>query len=152
MGDRLHEMGRFGQKTGAGWYRYETDSRAPLPDPEVKRLIEETSRELGVERRAIEDQEILERCIYPMINEAAKIMAEGIAQRTSDIDVVWLHGYGFPRYRGGPIFYADTVGIDRIFDGVTRLHQRFGTGLEPAPLLAELAKSGKRFRDLPNSP
>lgn len=150
LGDRLYEMGRLGQKTGAGWYKYGADGRTPLPDPEVAELIERTSRELGVKRRAIDDQEILERCLYPMINEAANILTEGIAQRASDIDVIWLHGYGFPRYRGGPIYYADTIGVDRVFDGMVRLHEHLGDGLEPAPLLADLARSGKRFRDLPD--
>jgi 3-hydroxyacyl-CoA dehydrogenase len=150
IGDRLYEMGRYGQKTGAGWYRYEKGSRAPIPDPVVEELVMEASREQGIERREISDDEILERCMFPLINEAAKILSEGIAQRASDIDVVWVHGYGFPRHRGGPMFYADHVGASRIVEVMQRLHNRLGKGLEPAPLLMELASSGKGFADLPD--
>jgi 3-hydroxyacyl-CoA dehydrogenase len=148
IADRICEQGRFGQKTGAGWYRYEEGSRKPLPDPEIEALILEVSKEQGIERRKISDQEILERCIYPLINEGAKILEEGIAIRSSDIDIVWLYGYGFPRYRGGPMFYADTVGPKTIYETMVRLHETHGDWLEPAPLLAELAASGGRFGDL----
>ena len=110
IADRICEMGRFGQKTGAGWYRYEKGDRTPIPDPEIAKLVAAVSKELGIERRTIGHDEIVERCIYAMVNEGAKILEEGIAMRSSDVDIVWIYGYGFPRYRGGPMFYADTVG------------------------------------------
>lgn len=116
IADALCEAGRFGQKTGKGYYKYEAGSRAPLPDPDVEKLIDETLAKLGLKRRAVSDEEILERMMYPMINEGAKILAEGIAARPSDIDVVWLYGYGWPIYRGGPMFWADTVGLKHIAD------------------------------------
>jgi 3-hydroxyacyl-CoA dehydrogenase len=148
LADRICERGRFGQKTGAGWYRYESGSRKPVPDPEIEKLILETSEELGRTRRAIDDREILERCLYPLINEGAKILEEGLAIRPSDIDVIWIYGYGFPIHRGGPMFYADKVGPKAIYDAMSRLHQEHGELLKPAALLAELAESGKRFGDL----
>ncbi len=148
IADRICERGRFGQKTSAGWYRYEEGSRTAQPDPEIEELIVQTSKELGFERRDIGAQEILERCLYPLINEGAKILEEGIASRASDIDVVWIYGYGFPAHRGGPMFYADRVGTKAIYEVMSRLHDQHGEMLKPAPLLAELAKSGKGFGDL----
>jgi 3-hydroxyacyl-CoA dehydrogenase len=148
IADRICEMDRFGQKTRAGWYRYEEGSRTAIRDPEIEALIIDVSRELGIERRSISDQEILERCLYPLINEGAKILAEGVAQRASDIDVIWMYGYGFPRYRGGPMWYADAVGTATVHEAMVRLHDEHGDWLEPAPLLAELAKSGRGFADL----
>ena len=148
VADRICEMGRFGQKTKAGWYLYEEGSRTPVPDPEIEALIVSISEELGIERRPVTEQEIVERCIYPLINEGAKILQEGLAQRASDIDVVWLYGYGFPRYRGGPMFYADTVGVKTVYEAMVRLHDTHGDWLEPAPLLVELAKSDRGFGDL----
>ena len=148
LADRICERGRFGQKTGAGWYRYQDGSRAPVPDPEIEKLIIETSAELGRTRRAIGEHEILERCLYPLINEGAKILEEGLAIRPSDIDVIWIYGYGFPIHRGGPMFYADKVGPKAIFEVMSRLHQEHGDLLKPAALLEDLAKSGKRFGDL----
>ena len=148
LADKICERGRFGQKTGAGWYRYESGSRAPQPDPEIEKLILETSAELGRARRDIDDQEILERCLYPLINEGAKILEEGLAIRSSDIDVIWIYGYGFPIHRGGPMFYADKVGPSAIYQVMSRLQQEHGELLEPAALLEDLAKSGKRFGDL----
>jgi 3-hydroxyacyl-CoA dehydrogenase len=145
VGDKICEMGRFGQKTGAGWYRYEAGDYTPHPDPEVEALIVAESELLGIERRAIDDSEILERCVYPMINEGAKTLEEGIALRSSDIDVVWLNGYGFPRWRGGPMFYGDEIGLDVIYDVVRRNFEAHGEWWEPAPLLARLAAEGKRF-------
>jgi 3-hydroxyacyl-CoA dehydrogenase len=144
---RLVEMGRLGQKAGKGWYRYEPGSRKPLPDPQVEDLIVRTSNELGIERRAVSDQEIRERCIYPLINEAAKILEQGIAIRPSDIDLVWVHGYGFPRGKGGPMFYADTIGVATVYETMKALFEAHGEMLRPAPLLEELAKSGKSFAD-----
>jgi 3-hydroxyacyl-CoA dehydrogenase len=148
IGDRVCELGRFGQKTGAGWYRYEAGSRTPIPDPEIEKLILGASRELGFTRRDIGEQEILERCLYPLINEGAKILEEGIAIRAGDIDVIWIYGYGFPIYRGGPMFYADQVGAQAVYEVMQRLHQEHGDGLEPAALLEDLAKTGKGFGDL----
>ena len=145
--DRICEMDRFGQKTGAGWYRYEEGSRAPIPDPEIEALVVEVSKELGFERRAISDEEIVERCMFPLINEGAKILEEGIALRPGDIDIVWIYGYGFPRYRGGPMFYADTVGVDKIHETMVRLYEEQGEWVKPAPLLTQLAKDGKSFKD-----
>jgi 3-hydroxyacyl-CoA dehydrogenase len=148
IADRICERGRFGQKTNAGWYRYEEGSRTPQPDPEIEDLIIQVSGELGFDRREISEQEILERCMYPLINEGAKILEEGIAIRASDVDVVWIYGYGFPVHRGGPMFYADRVGAKTIHDTMSRLHDQHGEMLRPAPLLADLAKSGKGFGDL----
>jgi len=148
IADRICEMGRFGQKTGAGWYRYEAGSRAPVPDPEIEKLIVSVSKELGVERRQVGDQEILERCLYPLINEGARILEEGVAQRPLDIDIIWIYGYGFPRFRGGPMFYADEIGPMRIYEAMSRLYDVHGEWLQPAPLLERLAKEGKRFADL----
>lgn len=145
IADRLYEMGRYGQKTQKGWYRYEEGSRTPIPDPEVAELIIRTSEELGIERREISDEEILQRCVYPLINEGARILEEGIAERSSDLDVVWLYGYGFPRYRGGPMFYADSLGLDHVYDVMKGFHEVHRDWLEPAPLLERLAKEGSSF-------
>jgi len=144
--DRICELGRFGQKTGAGFYRYEKGSRTPIPDPEIASLIEEVSRELGIERRSFTRDQIVERCIYALINEGAKILEEGIALRASDVDLVWIHGYGFPRYRGGPMFYADTVGVRTVGDAVARFYQEQGEWMRPAPLLERLAREGGTFQ------
>ena len=144
--DKVCELGRFGQKTNAGWYRYEQGSRVPMADPLIERLINDHSAENGIVRRQIADQEILERCLYSMINEAAKILAEGVAARAIDIDMVWLHGYGFPRYRGGPLFYADEIGARNVFDAIVKYRDRFGADFwTPAPLLEEMALAGKAF-------
>jgi 3-hydroxyacyl-CoA dehydrogenase len=149
VADRVCELGRFGQKTGAGWFRYEPGSRTPIPDPVVNELVLQVSAENGFARREVGDQEILERCMYPLVNEGAKILEEGLAQRASDIDVVWMYGYGFPRYRGGPMFWADLVGIKTIYETMSRLHDEHGDyWLEPAPLLKQLAEQGKGFGDL----
>ena len=148
IADRICEMGRFGQKTSAGWYDYAEGSRVPIPDPEIEKLIVSVSEELGYERRSIDEAEIIQRCMYPLINEGAKILAEGIAQRPGDIDTVWIYGYGFPRQRGGPMFYADTVGLKEIYDVTSALYDEHGEWLKPAPLLAELAAAGKSFGDL----
>jgi len=138
-------MGRYGQKTGAGWYRYEAGNRTPIPDPQIEALIVKASKEAGIARRQISDQEILERCMYALINEGAEILEEGIALRASDIDVVYIYGYGFPRYRGGPMFYADTVGVDRVYESVKRFHEAHGEFWKPAPLLERLARGGGKF-------
>jgi len=147
VGDRLCEQGRFGQKTGAGWYRYEAGSRTPKPDPEVEALIAGAAQESGVARRRVGDEEVLKRCLWALVNEGARILEEGIALRSSDIDVTYLYGYGFPRYRGGPMFYADQVGLGRVHADVAAFHTRHGEPWAPAPLLERLAKEGKGFRD-----
>ncbi len=139
VSDRLCELGRFGQKTGAGWYRYEPGKRDPIPDPIVTELILGASKELGIERRKISHDEIVERAVLALVNEGAKVLEEGIAQRASDIDIVYLTGYGFPVYRGGPMHYADSLGLFN----VARTMKRYGW--TPAPLLARLAAEGKSF-------
>lgn len=149
IADALCEAGRFGQKTGKGYYKYEAGSRAPMPDPEVEKLIDETLLRLGRKKRVVSDDEILERMMYPMINEGAKILEEGIAARPSDIDVVWLYGYGWPIYRGGPMFWADSVGLKHIADRLAFYAKETNDpSLEPAPLLKQLAAEGKTFASL----
>jgi len=148
IADRICELGRFGQKTKAGWYRYEPASRTPIVDPIIDKLISDVSAELGIVRRSIDDSTIISRCFYPLINEGAKILAEGVALRPSDIDVVWIYGYGFPAYLGGPMFWADRLGLATVYDAMKRLHEEHGEWLEPAPLLQQLAQDGKGFSDL----
>ena len=147
IADRICEQGRFGQKTGSGWYIYEKGNRTPVPDPEVEALILQASKDAGIERREISDEEVLKRCLYPLINEGAKILEEGLAIRSSDIDVIWVHGYGFPRYRGGPMFWADTIGLDEVYQTMRRYHAEHGEVMRPAALLERLAKEGKKFSD-----
>jgi 3-hydroxyacyl-CoA dehydrogenase len=149
--DRICELGRFGQKTGAGFFRYEKGSRTPVADPEIAALVEGVSRELGIQRRSFSPDEIVERCIYALINEGAKILEEGIALRASDIDLVWIHGYGFPRYRGGPMFFADTVGLAKIHDTVSRFYREQGEWMRPAPLLERLARETGTFQSTARS-
>ncbi|HXM82100.1 MAG TPA: 3-hydroxyacyl-CoA dehydrogenase NAD-binding domain-containing protein [Burkholderiales bacterium] len=144
--DRICELGRFGQKTGKGFYRYEAGERKPLPDPEVDKLLQDYRVEIGVKPRSISDEEIVARCLYALANEGAYILEEGIALRASDIDMVYLTGYGFAPYRGGPMFYADTVGLDKVLAAIERFRQGYqGSQWKPAPLLVKLAKEGKRF-------
>ena len=144
--DSICQLGRYGQKTGAGWYRYE-DGRTALPDPVVEEIIAARSREMDVNRRPIDDDEILQRCLYSIINEGAKILEEGLAIRASDIDVIWLHGYGFPRHRGGPMFYGDTVGLRAVCDTLDRFHREWGDKWQPAALLRQLADTGSSFAE-----
>ena len=119
------------------------------PDPEIQELIARCAREAGVTQRAIGDQEILERCLYPMVNEGAKILEEGIAARPLDIDIIWINGYGFPAYRGGPMFWADQIGLENIVAAYRRYAEQFGAHYwTPAPLLEKLAREGKAFYDL----
>ncbi|KAA1174345.1 3-hydroxyacyl-CoA dehydrogenase [Marinobacter salinexigens] len=147
--DKLAEKGRLGQKTMAGTYRYEEGSRKPIPDPEVDGIIAEFRQEQGMTAREVTDQEILERCMYVMINEGAKILDEGIAYRSLDIDITWIYGYGFPAYRGGPMFWADQIGLDKILEAVKKYQKEVGgKQWEPSPLLEKLVAEGKRFGDL----
>ena len=144
--DKVAETGRYGQKTGGGVFKYEEGDRTPRPDPEVAAIIEAFRKEQGVTPREISDQEILERCMYIMVNEGAKILEEGIAARPLDIDIVWIYGYGFPVYRGGPMFWADEVGLKEIYDTVARFDKEAADDeWKPAPLLERLAKEGKGF-------
>jgi 3-hydroxyacyl-CoA dehydrogenase len=145
--DRLVEMGRKGQKTGAGWYRYEKGDRTPHPDEVVKSIAAEVARELGIEQRTFTDDEILRRLLYASVNEACKILEEGKALRASDIDVMWLHGFGYPRYRGGLMFWADGIGVKEVYRQVEEWHQRYGARWKPANLLRELAESGTPLRE-----
>jgi 3-hydroxyacyl-CoA dehydrogenase len=147
VADRLCEMGRFGQKTGKGWYVY-GDDRKPQPDPEVLALIEQLAVANGIRRRSFTSEEIIERTIYALINEGARVLDEGYALRAADIDVIYTNGYGFPAWRGGPMFYADRVGLKKIYDRVSAFHQELGQRWAPAPLLAKLAKEGTTFKEL----
>jgi 3-hydroxyacyl-CoA dehydrogenase len=148
IADRLCELGRFGQKAAKGYYLYEPGSRAPKPDPEVETLIVEASARLGVTRRPIANEEIVERLLFPMINEGARILSEGIAARPGDIDVIWVFGYGFPAWRGGPMHYADTLGLAHVRDRLEEFAARTGDERhKPAPMLAKLAAEGRGFGD-----
>ena len=143
--DKICALGRHGQKTGAGFYKYD-DKRNPTPDPLIEELIVNHSKERGIARRPIGEQEILERSLYSMINEGARILEEGIAARPLDIDIVWIYGYGFPVYRGGPMFHADQIGLKTIYDAILKYRAQVGAEYwEPAPLLEKLAQEGKGF-------
>jgi 3-hydroxyacyl-CoA dehydrogenase len=144
VADTLCEMGRFGQKTGAGYYRYE-DGRTPIPDPLVEEIAAKSAAANGVARHDMTDDEIVARCMYPLVNEAAKILAEGIAARPGDVDVVYVYGYGFPAFRGGPLRWADSVGLRKVVDDMLAFKETYGDVWEPAPLLRELADSGGTF-------
>lgn len=144
----LVEARRFGQKNGKGYYRYEAGDRKRHDDPEAVAIIAQRARQLGIAPQAHSEQEILERCLYPLINEGFRILEEGIAQRASDIDVVWCAGYGFPRYRGGPLFYAEEIGLARVLEGIERYRARFGAmHWEPAALLVDLVRQKKTIAD-----
>ncbi len=145
IADRLFEMGRYGQKTGAGWYKYEKGDRTPHTDPEVTALIRQMSAELGVAPREFTDQEILRRLLFSSVNEACRILEEGIAYRGSDIDVMWLHGFGFPRYRGGLMFWADQIGVRDVYNQIAAWHQQYGERWAPSAFLRQLAESGTRL-------
>jgi 3-hydroxyacyl-CoA dehydrogenase len=148
VGDKIAELGRYGQKTGKGWYRYEAGSRTPIPDPEVEEIIRKYRTENKIKTRSISDEEIVERLIYALVNEAAHILEEGIALRASDIDMVYLSGYGFPPYRGGPMFYADTVGLKNVLNSIQKFQSGYqGAVWKPAPLLVKLANEGRKFND-----
>ncbi len=143
--DLICEKGRFGQKTGAGYYKYQPGDRTRYPDPEIEALIVNYSKAKGIQRRDISRAEIVERSMYALINEGARILEEGIAQRASDIDVIYVYGYGFPAYLGGPMFYADTIGLDKVYKRVCEFSEQDPASWQPAPLLKKLAKEGGRF-------
>jgi len=146
VADRICELGRFGQKTGAGYFRYEKGDRTPVPDLEVEKIIVDVATSMGITRRAISDDEILQRLLYPMVNEGAKILDEKIAIRASDIDVIWVYGYGWPVYRGGPMFWADSIGLRALRDRLLEFKKQSGDAFwTPAPLLDRLATEGKGF-------
>jgi 3-hydroxyacyl-CoA dehydrogenase len=145
VGDKICELGRFGQKTGSGYFRYEAGNRKPQRDPVVEELILAHAQERGITRRAISAEEIIERCIYALVNVGAQLLDEGIALRASDIDIVYLTGYGFPRYRGGPMFYADTIGVQQVYQRVCEFERQLGHLWKPAPLLKSIAAAGSRF-------
>jgi len=147
IADKIVERDRLGQKSGAGFYRYEEGSRAPVPDPEIEELIVAHAKEHDIERRDVSDQEIRDRLLGQLVNEGARILEEGIAQRAGDIDVIYVYGYGFPAHHGGPMFHAGLVGLKEVLGITERLHQRHGERWEPAPLLRRLALEGATFAD-----
>jgi 3-hydroxyacyl-CoA dehydrogenase len=144
--DKLCELGRFGQKSGAGWYKYD-EQRRLASDPAIPALLRKWTAEAGIPQRAISSEEIVDRCIYALVNEGARILEQGYALRPTDIDIIYLYGYGFPSYRGGPMWYADRVGLDRVYDRVCEFHRQFAAPWEPAPLLEQLATQGRTFSD-----
>ena len=145
---KLCDLGRLGQKSGKGWYRYEPGDRTPQRDPEVEQYIVEESARMGITRKAMSEEEILKRCLYGMINEGAKLLELGIALRPSDIDITYLTGYGFPAHHGGPMFMADRIGLDKVLADIERFHAQDGYWWQPAPLLQKLVREGKTFADL----
>ncbi|MDA2936786.1 3-hydroxyacyl-CoA dehydrogenase NAD-binding domain-containing protein [Acidobacteria bacterium AH-259-A15] len=151
VADRICEMGRFGQKTGAGWYKYEEGSRTPIPDPEIQQLVEKTAAAAGIEQQRIGPQEIVERTVYALVNEAARLLEEGFALRAVDIDIIYLYGYGFPAHRGGPMWYADTVGLEKVYERVCDFEKQQGFWWKPAGLLKQLAEEGRTFADFDQS-
>jgi 3-hydroxyacyl-CoA dehydrogenase len=144
--DKLCEMGRFGQKTGAGWYKYDEQRRAS-GDPALPTLLRQWVTEAGIPQRTVSAEEIVDRCVYALVNEGARILEEGYALRAVDIDIIYIYGYGFPAYRGGPMWYADTVGLEKVYARICQFHQQFGSLWEPAPLLKQLAAQAKSFSD-----
>jgi 3-hydroxyacyl-CoA dehydrogenase len=144
--DRLCELGRYGQKTGAGWYKYDEQRRA-APDPAVGELIRQWVEEAGIVQRQISAAEITDRCLYALVNEGARILEEGYALRASDIDIIYINGYGFPAHRGGPMWYADAVGLKRVYDRICEFHRQHGEIWQPAPLLKQLAEQEKTFAE-----
>ena len=145
--DRLYALGRYGQKTGAGWYRYEAGSRNRVPDPLIDELAAEAAARRGITRRTIADDEILARVMTALANEGARVLEDGFALRAGDIDVIYCHGFGFPRHRGGPMFYADTIGLPTVLRRVQQYREQFGDHWQPAPLLGRLAAEGRGFHD-----
>jgi 3-hydroxyacyl-CoA dehydrogenase len=148
ISDRIVEAGRLGLKTNAGWYRYEPGDRTPHVDPEVHRIIKETAAEFGFPQRSdFTDEEILKRLLFASVNEACKILEEGAALRASDVDVMWLHGFGFPRYRGGLMYWADTIGVREVYNQIANWHQRYGDRWRPSDYLRQLAEAGTPLKE-----
>lgn len=145
---KLCDLGRLGQKSGKGWYRYDAGDRTPHRDPEVEQYIVDESARMGLKRREMNENEIVKRCLYGMINEGAKLLAQKIAMRPSDIDITYLTGYGFPAHQGGPMFLADRIGLDKVLADIKRLHAEYGYWWQPAPLLEQLVREGRNFADL----
>jgi 3-hydroxyacyl-CoA dehydrogenase len=144
----LHAAGRFGQKNGKGYYKYLPGDRARHDDPDAIQILKDTARRLDIPQRVHCADEIVERCVYPLINEGIRILDEGVASRAGDVDVVWCAGYGFPRYRGGPLFHADAIGLKTVYDGILKYRDQFGPmHWEPAPLLAQLVAEGRTLGD-----
>jgi 3-hydroxyacyl-CoA dehydrogenase len=147
IADMIVEAGRLGQKTGAGWFRYEKGDRTPHPDPELARMIKQKAAELSIPQRTFSDEEILRRLLFASVNEACKILEEGKAYRASDIDVMWLNGFGFPRYRGGLMYWADGIGVAEVYRQIQAWHQQYGERWAPAALLHRLADAGTPLRE-----
>jgi 3-hydroxyacyl-CoA dehydrogenase len=145
---KLCDQGRFGQKCGKGWYRYEPGDRTPHRDPELEAFLVAESARLGIQRREISEEEIIKRCLYGMINEGARLLERQVAQRPSDIDISYVTGYGFPAHHGGPMYLADRIGLASVLADIRRLHEQDGYWWEPAPLLVKLAGEGRSFADL----
>jgi 3-hydroxyacyl-CoA dehydrogenase len=152
IADKLVEMGRHGQKTGAGWYRYEKGDRTPHSDPEVAAIIKSVAAELGVPQNTFSDTEILQRLLFASVNETCRILEEGKAYRASDVDVMWLHGFGFPRYRGGLMYWADGIGVKNVYAQIASWYQQYGERWEPSRLLRELADTNTPFREARPAP
>ena len=147
IGDTLCEMGRFGQKSLAGYYRYDAGSRTPIVDPIVAEVIQQCAQQAGISQQSWQADDIVRRTMYALINEGVHLLAEGIAQRASDIDLVYVHGYGFPAYRGGPMFYADTIGLARVYQQILDWEQQYGKHWTPSPLFAQLVQQQKTLAD-----
>jgi 3-hydroxyacyl-CoA dehydrogenase len=148
IADALTAMNRLGQKTNAGFYRYQPGERKALPDEEVTKLIEKLAADRGIARRPVETSEIVERCLLQLINVGAQVLESGVAMRAADIDVVWVHGYGFPRHLGGPMFHADSLGLNHVLGRIEHYAVRMKNRNDywrPAPLLEKLAQQGRSF-------
>ena len=147
--DELCELGRYGQKNGKGFYQYEDGSRTPIEDADANELIRRVAAELGFEKKEFSNDEILKRCLYPLINTGAKLLSEGHALRAGDIDTVYVNGYGFPKYTGGPMWFADTQGLENVLNDIERFYKETGDDLwRPAELLKTLARDGRTFASL----
>ncbi len=145
--DRICELGRYGQKTGGGYYDYKEGDRTPIPNAQVQEIIEQVSKEKNIARKEFDDEEIIKRALYPLINIGAQILDEGMAMRPSDIDIIYINGYGFPAYKGGPMHWADSIGLDKVLADIQRFHTEYGERWRPAPLLEKLVAEGKSFAD-----
>jgi 3-hydroxyacyl-CoA dehydrogenase len=145
---KLCDLGRLGQKSGKGWYRYEAGDRTPQRDPELEQFVVEESARMGIQRQPMDENDIIKRCLYGMINEGAKLLEQGIALRPSDIDITYLTGYGFPAHHGGPMYLADRIGLEHVLADIQRFHAQDGYWWQPAPLRERLVREGKRFADL----